>query len=87
MFSQSRTNRIAKQLGYQREGRLTRATESVTGSVPSAVYLSAAVASMAASAALQAKNRPHMSLFVGQWAPSFLLLGIYNKLVKVSGSD
>jgi hypothetical protein len=24
---------------------------------------------------------------VGQWAPTFLLLGIYNKIVKVAGSD
>jgi hypothetical protein len=28
-----------------------------------------------------------LSLFIGQWAPTFLLLGIYNKLVKVAGSD
>ena len=27
------------------------------------------------------------SLFVGQWAPTFLILGLYNKLVKVAGSD
>jgi len=25
--------------------------------------------------------------FVGQWVPSLLLLGIYNKIVKVAGSD
>jgi hypothetical protein len=24
---------------------------------------------------------------VGQWAPSFLLLGLYNKLVKLEGHD
>ena len=28
-----------------------------------------------------------LSLFIGQWAPVFLLLGIYNKIVKVAGSD
>jgi len=26
-------------------------------------------------------------LFVGQWAAPFLLLGIYNKMVKQHGSD
>jgi hypothetical protein len=26
-------------------------------------------------------------LFVGQWAPAFLILGVYNKLVKQHGSD
>ncbi len=25
--------------------------------------------------------------FVGQWAPTFLILGVYNKIVKVAGSD
>jgi len=27
------------------------------------------------------------SVFVGQWAPTFLILGLYNKLVKQLGSD
>jgi hypothetical protein len=27
------------------------------------------------------------SLFVGQWAPTLLILGLYNKLVKQLGSD
>jgi hypothetical protein len=42
---------------------------------------------MAVSAAMQMLGNKHVSLFVGQWAPSFLLLGIYNKLVKQHGSD
>jgi len=25
--------------------------------------------------------------FVGQWAPTILILGLYNKIVKVAGSD
>ena len=25
--------------------------------------------------------------FVGMWVPSLLLLGVYNKIVKVAGSD
>jgi hypothetical protein len=32
-------------------------------------------------------DRKQNALFVGQWAPTFLLLGIYNKLVKQFGSD
>jgi hypothetical protein len=32
-------------------------------------------------------DRKHDALFVGQWAPTFLILGLYNKLVKVAGSD
>jgi hypothetical protein len=30
---------------------------------------------------------PVHALFVGQWAAPFLLLGIYNKMVKQHGSD
>jgi hypothetical protein len=26
-------------------------------------------------------------MFVGQWAAPLLLIGVYNKLVKVAGSD
>jgi hypothetical protein len=26
-------------------------------------------------------------VFVGQWAPTLLILGLYNKLVKQHGSD
>jgi hypothetical protein len=32
-------------------------------------------------------KKEHAALFVGQWAAPLLLLGIYNKLVKLHGSD
>ena len=35
-------------------------------------------------------DRPHRkedAHFVGQWAPTFLCLGIYNKMVKLLGHD
>lgn len=31
--------------------------------------------------------RAPLSTFVAHWAPTLLLLGLYNKLVKVAGSD
>jgi hypothetical protein len=42
---------------------------------------------MALSLYLRMNKREHDALFVGQWAPAFLLIGIYNKLVKLEGSD
>ena len=36
---------------------------------------------------MQSTGRKHSSLLLSQLAPTFLLLGIYNKLVKVAGSD
>jgi hypothetical protein len=36
---------------------------------------------------MKAMGRDHDALFFGQWAPTFLILGLYNKIVKVLGSD
>lgn len=71
----------------QGEGRLAKSIERQTAKLPSDTFLWAALGSMGVSAALQAAGNKHASLFVGQWAPAFLLLGIYNKLVKQLGSD
>lgn len=73
--------------GEAKEDQLTAAIEKVTSQAPSTVFLALALGSMAISAALQIANRKHESQFLGQWAAPFLLLGIYNKLVKQHGSD
>jgi len=36
---------------------------------------------------LPCAKRKHDALFVGQWAPTLLVLALCNKLVKVAGSD
>lgn len=68
------------------EGAMARTIEQQTAKLPSDTFLWAALGSMAVSAALQLMGNQKTSLFVGQWAPTFLLLGVYNKIVKVSGS-
>jgi hypothetical protein len=73
--------------GEAEEDQLTAAIEKSTSKVPSSAYLALALGAMAVSATLQAMNRKHESIFVGQWAAPLLLLGIYNKLVKQHGSD
>jgi len=70
-----------------REGPVARSIEEQTAKLPSDLFLWAALGSMAVSATLQLLGRQKVSLFVGQWAPSFLLLGLYNKLVKLEGHD
>ena len=69
------------------EGRVARSIESQTAKLPSDTFLWIAVGSMATSATLQMLGRQHASLFVGQWAPTLLIMGLYNKLVKQLGSD
>jgi hypothetical protein len=69
------------------EGPVARTIESQTAKIPSDVYLWSALGSMGISLMLQLTGKKEESLFVGQWAAPFLLLGVYNKLVKVAGSD
>ncbi len=73
--------------GERSEDQVTALMESYSAQLPSSFYLGAALASMAGSLILKAQREDHMALFVGQWAAPFLLLGIYNKLVKQHGSD
>lgn len=69
------------------EGALTKALEKLTASLPSSVWLAMAGTSLAGSIALKAARKNHASIFVGQWVPTFLILGLYNKIVKVAGSE
>jgi hypothetical protein len=71
----------------QREDEFTARIESQTSRLPSSGYLGAAIASMAGSAILKITGKDNWALFVGQWAPAFLIMGVYNKLVKQHGSD
>lgn len=73
--------------GEVQEDQITAAIEKCTSQVPSSAYLALALGSMAVSLGLKAAQKNHGALFVGQWAAPFLLLGIYNKLVKLHGSD
>jgi len=77
--------RVAK--GEVQEDQVTAAIEKCTSQVPSSVYLGLALGSMAVSLVLQSSKKQHEALFVGQWAAPFLILGLYNKLVKIHGSD
>lgn len=69
------------------EDRFTGAIESQTSKVPSSGYLAAAFGAIAASAILKIVGKDDWSLFVGQWTAPFLLMGVYNKMVKQHGSD
>ena len=71
----------------EQEDRVTGMIEAQTSKIPSTGYLAAAISSMAASAVLKIMRKDEWALFVGQWAPAFLILGVYNKMVKQHGSD
>ncbi|RZJ70618.1 hypothetical protein [Flavobacterium sp.] len=71
----------------QSEGKVAKVIEKQTAKLPSDVFLWTALASMGVSAGLKIAGHKHTALFVGQWAAPFLLLGVYNKLVKLEGHD
>lgn len=69
------------------EGPVATAIEEQTAKLPSDIFLWAALASMGVSLYFQYNGDRDRSLFVGQWPAPFLLLGLYNKLVKLEGHD
>jgi len=69
------------------EGMITKVIEQYTSAVPSGVYLNLALGSIGLAALLKLSGRDHDAQFVGQWVPTILILGLYNKLVKVHGSE
>jgi len=69
------------------EGKVAKAIEEQTAKLPSDLFLWAALAAMGASLTLKLMGRSHTSLFVGQWPAPFLLMGLYNKIVKIEGHD
>lgn len=69
------------------EGIIARTIEEQTAKLPSDVFLWGALGSLAVSLFFKVKGDTENSRFVGQWVSPFLLLGVYNKLVKIGGSD
>ena len=78
---------FARREDIHTEGSVAKAIEEETAKLPSDTFLWLAVGAMATSATLQMMGNKHVSLFVGQWAPTFLIFGLYNTLVKQLGSD
>ena len=82
-----------------KEGPVARAIEEQTAKLPSDVFLWAAGAAIVVSLGYQLvgsrrgffdmlrPTRAPAATFVGMWVPTILLFGIYNKIVKVAGSD
>ncbi len=70
-----------------REGPVARSIEQQTAKLPSDTWLWAAFGSIGASLVFQLAGDERKANFIGHWAPTFLLLGLYNKLVKLHGSE
>lgn len=69
------------------EGPIATAIESQTAKIPSDVFLWLAFGSIGASLVLELSGNREKAHWVGQWVAPFMLFGIYNKLVKIGGTD
>jgi hypothetical protein len=58
----------------------------ITDSIPEESWYWLALGSIGISAALKLMEKDHWALFVGQWPPTFLLFGIYHRLMH-PGTD
>ena len=70
-----------------KEGRIAKTIEEQTAKLPSDAFLWVGVGFMAISLALQIAGRKKESNFIGHWPANILLMGLYNKLVKLEGHD
>lgn len=70
-----------------KEGTLTRKVEEQTAKIPSINFLGLAVGSMVLSAVVELvfKKRA-LGNFIGLWVPSLMLIGVYNKIVKLEAN-
>ena len=69
------------------EGRVAHMIEEQTAKLPSDLFLWSALGAIGISLGLALTNRAQAANFVGQWVPTLLILGLYNKIVKVAGHD
>jgi len=69
------------------DGIVSRTIEEQTAKLPADIFLVGALGSIGLSLYFEITGNPNKSRFVGQWVSPFLLLGVYNKLVKVMNTD
>ena len=69
------------------EDEFTRTVEKYTSAIPSSAYLGVAFGAMALSLLFQLAGQGKWGNFIAQWVPTWLIIGLYNKLVKLEGHD
>ncbi len=82
MSSDFVSKRDKKKTGKYRSEERDEVTEEPPKKIPNLVFLGFALASMAVTAALTARNKRVMGNFIGLWVPTILTYSLYNKFVK-----
>jgi hypothetical protein len=71
----------------QTEDEFTKTIEKYTAAIPSTAYLAVAIAAIGLSLGCQVTGRGKWGNFIAQWVPTWLIIGLYNKMVKLEGHD
>jgi hypothetical protein len=71
----------------EQEGTVAKAIEHQTAKLPSDLFLWIAGGAIAASIAFRFAGKRDAANWVGEWVPTLLILGTYNKMVKLMGHD
>ncbi len=58
----------------------------VTDNIPEETWYWAALVSIGISAFLKLTGKENGAIFVGQWPPTFILFGLYHRIIKPSES-
>lgn len=83
--SSTHTGQKDRQIGT--EDKFTKSIEQYTSEIPSSAFLGVALGSIALALVAQATGQGKWGNFIAQWAPTLLIIGVYNKLVKLEGHD
>jgi hypothetical protein len=67
------------------EDQFTKTIESYTAAVPSSGYLAVVIGAMGLSLACEVVGKGKWGNFIAQWVPTWLIIGLYNKLVTLEG--
>ena len=67
------------------EDQFTKTIESYTAAIPSSGYLAVAIGAMGLSLLCEVAGRGKWGNFIAQWVPTWLIIGLYKKLVKLEG--
>jgi hypothetical protein len=73
--------------GKYKEGFVAKTIETQTAKLPSDLFLWTALGALGVGLSLTLLKKGHLGLYVGQWASPLLIMGLYNKLVKLEGHD
>jgi hypothetical protein len=84
--AERRTSEFSANAPEPREDEFTKRIERYTAAIPSSAFLAVGVGAMVLSLGAQLAGGKWGN-FIAQWVPTWLIIGLYNKMVKLEGHD